>query len=179
MTEAQLRTRRYGLESLITEFSKSIFYLILFTVFGFTVPYLISYFTFAIIRGFSGGFHANSYWGCFIISLTGFIAIIFTGYYIEIPNYVILILLFISVCIDLLIAPVSHPNKPNKDILKHRKFKIISGLLMTVLGGAAFLLPGQYKVTVIASILLVAVMQVFGRLLNNKTHKEDRVYEHT
>lgn len=166
MTEAQLRTRRFGLESLLYELSKTIIYIILFSILGHTAPYLVSFLVYGSIRSFSGGYHANSYWSCFFVSLIGFIFTIGSGLYLEISNIACVILLVVSALIDLVLAPVPHPNKPNMDPVKRKRFKLISFIVMLVFGGIAFILPYQYKITVVASILLAAIMQPLGLWLN-------------
>jgi accessory gene regulator B len=169
MTEAQLRTRRFGLESLITELSKTLVFIIIFSIIGVALPYVVSLLVYGAIRAFSGGYHANSYWSCFFISLVGFAFTIGAGFYSGIGNIACIAALAASTAVDLVFAPVPHPNKPNKDPLKRKRFKIISFIIILVFGGIAFLLPYQYKITVIASIVLVAVMQLFGHWLNGKS----------
>ena len=169
MTEAQLRTRRYGLEAMVSDFSKLLIYAVIFSIFGVGLQYLVSLLVYASIRSFTGGYHANSYWSCFFVSLAGFVFTIGAGFYPDIGNIACIAALAASAAVDLVFAPVPHPNKPNKDSLKRKRFKIISFIIILVFGGIAFLLPYQYKVTVIASIFLVAVMQLLGHWLNGKS----------
>ena len=175
MTEAQLRTRRFGLESLVTELSKTLIYLILFSVLGVTLPFLVSFLVYGSIRAFTGGYHSNSYWGCFFVSLAGFMVTIGAGYYSNISNAACLTMLVISLVVNIVFAPVSHPNKPNKDPAKRKRFKIISSIIILVFGSAAFLMPSQYRITVIASISLAALMQLLGLWLNNKTAANNKI----
>jgi len=176
MTEAQLRTRRFGLESLLYELTKMIMYLILFSILGHTVPYLVSLLVLGSIRTFSGGYHANSFWGCFFVSLTGFIFTIGSGLYLEISDIACVVILALSAATDLVFAPVPHPNKPNKDPVKKKRFKLISFIIILVFGGIAFILPNQYKITVVTTILLVAIWQLMGLWLN-KTKTIDKNVE--
>lgn len=166
LNEAQLKTRRYGLEVCVNELVKMLIYLTVFTIFSLGGYFLLSMFIYSTIRILTGGYHAGSFWGCFVISFIGFAAVILGGQYIELLWFEKAVLLLISLSITLIYAPVFHKNTPRKNLAKKGKYKLISVLLVTFWSGLACLLPGVWSTTAIFSIFLEAVMQPLGKKLN-------------
>jgi len=77
MNEAQLKTRKYGLEVLLGELSKALIYLLIFALFSLAGHFLLSTIIFCTIRLVTGGYHAKSYLSCLVVTFIIFAAIIF------------------------------------------------------------------------------------------------------
>jgi accessory gene regulator B len=166
MSEAQLKTRKFGLECLLSDLSKFIFYLIIFSMFNLMLYYLISALVYSSIRSVTGGYHANSYLACFFVSFAVFVAAILAGRFVELSFIMQIILLCASLLLDIIFAPVEHPNKSARSEARRRKFKKISIVLICFLGAVSLILPYNYAICAEASIFLAAVMQPMGLLLN-------------
>ena len=84
------------------------------------------------LRPYAGGYHANTYLRCFLLSITSYTitlsAILFWS--VHFLNWALVLLLF-SVLIIFMYAPVDHPNKPLKDHEKQRN-KIISRIVVSI-----------------------------------------------
>lgn len=166
MSEAQLKTRKYGLEVLLGELSKALIYLLVFSLFSLTGHYLLSMLIFCTIRTSTGGYHARSYLGCFIITFIMFSAILFAGKYFEPSIAVKSIMLALSLIITILFAPVMHKNVTRKNKERADHFKLMSILLVVSWSGVTYFLRGAWSATAVFTILAEAIMQPLGKLLN-------------
>jgi len=166
MNEAQLKTRKYGLEVLIGELSKMLIYLIVFSLFSLAGYFLLATLIFGTIRLATGGYHAKSYISCLIVTFIIFAAIIFTGQYIEPTILEKSIMLVLSLVITILFAPVKHKNTTRKNMAKAGNFKIKSILFVLFWSGVTYFLKGAWSVTAVFTIFAEALMQPLGKLFN-------------
>lgn len=166
LNEAQLRTRKFGLEVLGNELSKTLVFLIVFSLFSLTGYFLLSMLIYCTTRVATGGYHAKSYWGCFVVSFLCFAFPVFCGQYIELEWRERLAVLLVSILTTMVFAPVLHKNTPRKNLVKAGKFKILSIVLVAFWSSLSFLLPGAWSVTSILTIFVEAVMQPLGKRLN-------------
>ena len=166
LNEAQLRTRRYGLEVFVNEFVKTLAYLLIFSLFSLTGYYLAALLIYCSIRVVSGGYHAGSFWKCMAISLICFAAPIFMGQYINPGLEWKIIILAASMLITAVLAPVNHKNTPKRNLAYKRKYKTISILMVAFWSGFALLAPGAWSSTAVFTIFAEAIMQLMGKFLN-------------
>lgn len=166
LNEAQINSRRFGLESLINEMSKALLYLLIFTVFSLAGYYLLSLLIYSTIRLATGGYHAKSYLGCLIVSFIVFIVTVFSGQYIDLTIMERSIILAVSLIITIIFAPVKHKNTTRKNIAKARSFKLLSVVLVVFWGGFTYLLQGALGVTAVITIFIEAIMQPLGSKFN-------------
>ena len=95
-----------------------------------TVAFLL---TFSVLRSFTGGYHANSYWTCSVITLSVFGIVIILSEIINVQLFWYGILTVIGILLLLIFAPVDNPNKRLTAVQK-QKFKIISlAVFMTII----------------------------------------------
>ena len=98
------------------------------------------------LRSYAGGFHADSYLKCFILSMSCYaIALIAALFWpSHFPIWTLALALF-AVLATFIAAPVDHPNKRLKEF-RRRQHKIISRVIVLVqailISGFWFLLPG-------------------------------------
>lgn len=166
LNEAQLLTRKYGLEVFLSELSKFVTYLLIFSLISLTWYFLLSMLIYCTIRIVSGGYHAGSFWGCFVISFIGFAIPVISGQYVQLDWVEKFILIIVSLVITLVFAPVIHKNTPKRNLSNAGKFKILSIVLVTLWGGLAFLLPGAWSVTAVFTIFMEGIMQLIGKRFN-------------
>lgn len=166
LDDAQINSRRYGLEVLLNELSKVLIYLLIFSLFSLAGYYLLSTVIFSTIRLHTGGYHSKSYLGCLIITFIMFAVIIFSGQYIDLTIAERSILLGVSLIITIIFAPVRHKNVTRKNLAKARSFKLKSVLFVVFWGGFTYLLDGAWGATAVITIFIEAIMQPLGRQLN-------------
>jgi accessory gene regulator B len=166
LNEAQIRSRKFGLEVFVNELSKILIYLIIFTVFLLTGYFLLSLLIYCTIRSVSGGYHARSYWGCLIISFIGFAIPVFCSQFVILEWYEKSVLLLVSTVITMVFAPVNHKNTPKKNQPNAGKFKVLSIVIVIFWSMFTFLLPGAWSVTAVFTIFIEAIMQLLGKRFN-------------
>lgn len=166
LNEAQLLTRKYGLEVFVNEIAKFLAYLFIFSLFSLTWYFLLSMLVYCTIRVISGGYHAGSFWGCLVISFIGFAIPVFSGQFIQLAWYEKAVLLLASLAITMIFAPVNHKNTPKRNLSNAGKFKVWSVFLVAFWGGIAYLLPGVWSVTAVFTIFIEAIMQLLGKRFN-------------
>jgi accessory gene regulator B len=166
LNEAQIRSRKFGLEVFVNELSKTLIYLLIFALFSLAGYYLMSVLIYCTIRIVSGGYHAKSYWGCLIVSFIGFAVPVFCSQYIVLEWYEKSVLLMASIVITMAFAPVNHKNTPKKNLPNAGKFKMLSIVMVAFWSILTFLLPGAWSTTAVFTIFVEAVMQPLGKLFN-------------
>ncbi|MCL2580461.1 MAG: accessory gene regulator B family protein [Oscillospiraceae bacterium] len=107
---------------------------------------LVFVFAMLPLRSYAGGFHADTYLKCYLLSMTGYsaallAALLWSPHHLE---WTLGLLLF-SLVVTLTCAPVDHPNKPLKEHQKQRNKKLsraIASLQAALVLALWFLLPG-------------------------------------
>ncbi len=150
----------YGLELLVSFiFSVSIIILLgvlLNSIFE-TIIFLM---VFILLRGFSGGFHARTYWMCsFVTFLTYGISLLFSKLiFIHLIGYMILFV--IGVIIMIIFSPIDHPNKALSQKQK-KKFKSLSVIVFVVFISAGIFMRDTSVGSVIFFTLVSDIVLLF------------------
>lgn len=124
----------YGFEVLIS----TLFYLLIFLLVALVTNTVLCSIVFAvgffIVRSIAGGYHADTYAKCHLLSLANQVlfVILIKAIPNEFYNVVALILLLISAIMILILAPIAHPNKPFIKTERAR-FRLYSCLHSTIL----------------------------------------------
>ena len=120
----------YGLQVILStsiNLTASLLLSLLMGQLPFGVSFLI---TFILLRRFTGGYHANSYLGCFVslqaVLFVGFAAqrLYESGMSVVVPY----VLTAASAVLIFLLAPIDHENKPSTPASR-RKFRFLSRLM--------------------------------------------------
>lgn len=90
-----------------------------------TILFLLVFIT---LRSFTGGYHANTYGVCFMVTISVFIVTILLAKYINICWWYYLLLLSVGLPLIYIFAPIEHHNKPLETNDKAR-CKMISTIL--------------------------------------------------
>lgn len=90
-----------------------------------TILFLLVFIT---LRSFTGGYHANTYGVCFMVTISVFIVTILLAEYINICWWYYLLLLSVGLPLLYIFAPIEHHNKPLETNDKAR-CKMISTIL--------------------------------------------------
>ena len=118
----------YGFELLVSSVIETISLLLIGLLTGKIIDTIIFIISFSSIRVFSGGYHANSYLKCFIVTVAYYLLVLFSAYImLAFPNRTIILIaiitLFLSLILFILMSPV---KSKGKSILNYKKQKILS-----------------------------------------------------
>ena len=139
IAEDEIEVYHYGLELLIATILKVLGFLIIAIVLGFVKETIIFTLFFSSLRIQAGGYHASTPFKCFI----GTLILMFPGIAlvrmipVEKQLYYVLTIIFISIFLVYLYAPVESENKPlTKEEDKIYRYRS----LLTVMGGSVVVL---------------------------------------
>ncbi len=136
----------YGIEIIIS-YSLSIlcalFGAIYFNLFKESGVFLI---TFTLLRRYTGGFHAETHFGCFVIFMIDIIAGAIIMYYIKQMYICSIIMIAISDIIILIYSPVIHKNHPlSKRQKRHNRIKSLQIMIVFSIIGIILILIKQQR----------------------------------
>lgn len=118
---------QYGMNQMLLSLINVVTTLIIGILLGMLWQCLLFTFSFMVIRTYAGGYHASTQKKCYLLTTSIIIATLSVIKYVEINNYICLMLLSISSVIILMLSPVGAENKPldNIEIVIYRKKTII------------------------------------------------------
>jgi Membrane protein putatively involved in post-translational modification of the autoinducing quorum-sensing peptide len=172
LSSEQADTIKFGLECALNEISKIIAYLIIFSIFSLADYYIVALLFFCILRLFAGGYHADTYAACFIVSFFVLSIGILTGFLFGLPIEIRISLIAVSIILAWIYAPMDHPNKPIIDIKRRRIFKYLSVLAILILSAVSFALEKGYGATAVMSVFLEALSLPFGEIKKRRIRYE-------
>lgn len=160
----------YGFELLISFFFSTIGVLIIGIILGRFLQTLMFLATFILLRSFTGGYHANTYAVCSLVTFSLFGVVLLLTEFSFVPLYLYLILGLVGTAIMLLLVPIEHPNKKLSDDQK-RKYKVISLVLflMFTVAGCLFCHFGSPLGAIVFYTLIADIILLFF-----KSRKERR-----
>lgn len=164
LTIQQAETIKFGLECALNEASKILAYLIIFAALSLTDHYLVALAFFCATRIFAGGYHANTYAMCFLVTLTILSVGILTGSQFGMLLEIRVILLLASVALAWIFAPVDHPNKPIISLERRKRFKYLSVAVFLILAGFTFVLEAGLATTATMILFLEALSLPAGKI---------------
>ena len=126
---------------------------------------------FVILRSFSGGYHANTYIMCTVVTMTTYGLVMLATQYIEIPIIMLCIVGIIGAVIYIYMAPVQHPNKELTMCQKKRN-KIISILLLFTFVIVGIMLYERAEL-IYRSIFYSLIADISLLFIKSKPGKED------
>ena len=169
----------YGFEILISTLAYALVFILISFVTKTFLPSLTFIMGFFVVRTISGGYHANTYLKCHIISAINHI--VFVVSYQCVPElwekHVCLVALLISSVFIIIFAPVDHPNKPFVKTEKKR-FRILSifygGLLILIALISFLIIPKQllsYLLSYVIGTLSATISIVVAKISLKKGKK--------
>ena len=126
----------YGLEVMISSLLSTLLILIIGLALNRFIDTLSFLVVFIGLRSFSGGFHANTYLKCAVVTLSLYFAVILLSFFIKIPQIALWCLAPVGVAVLAVKAPVRNPNKPltESEAVRHKIVSIIIFLLIVLAG---------------------------------------------
>lgn len=165
----QAETMKFGIECFISEVSKLTAYFVIFSMFSLTLHYLIAVLFFMFSRLFAGGFHANTYIQCFLISLSILSTGIILGSKIGLPLNLRTFLLVLSILLACIFAPVDHPNKPIINMKRRLVFKYLSVITFIILAGSTYVMKSDLASTASMVLFLEGLLLPAGYIFNGRS----------
>ena len=166
---------RYGIEILISSLINILLVLILGLVSNGFYNALIYLFAFILIRQFSGGFHANTYFKCIFLTNLGFISVNLLSKltYTVITPQIAVACLFPVTLIIVVPAPIENPNKP---IPYERKkfFKTISLVLCIISATISILLINnkvELGTALLSTLLYISILSAVAVFIRKEVKK--------
>lgn len=121
--------------------------------------------SFGFLREYIGGYHANSYFQCFVQTILLYFLVIFA---LQIPTYFLIALTTISLLLLSKIAPIEHPNNPISP-LKANHFKTMwkkRTLLCIIISFPLFYIKTSYGKIITINIILTTLLACIQYLSN-------------
>lgn len=132
---------------------------------------------FILIRQFTGGFHADTYFKCNLIFCISFIAVLVLYYTtaVYLSTYISILITFVCVSVFLVKCPIEHINKP---ISNNRKVfhKIVAALLGAVygaIGTALTAFSNRYGALIMYTLSLVTVLVIVAVIKERRDNNEN------
>jgi len=124
-THTQIRQIQYGLQAFIGETIKIFFLCILFYLTGHLKYGLFAMLVFSSLRIWAGGYHVNTYFRCFLISLSIIYTSVLVGMYLQ-NNILFFVQAIFSFGIIFQFAPAEHKNQPIISSERRKKIHTIA-----------------------------------------------------
>lgn len=165
---------RYAIEVILSESTKLVLLLMLFGIVHRLEPFLISLAFFMSFRFFSGGFHFESYWGCFFGSVALFSGIIgIQSILMSVsfsPEYIKGFLIGSGLLVTVL-SPVPSQKRPIPRSEYPARRRRVFGILSALIAGTWIYAPLSTQALLVATLLLYALQLLIGGIIyENKTN---------
>ena len=131
LSEIEKSKLKYSLDVIITDTSKLLILLIIFSIFGKLREFVFSTLTLLSIRPFTGGLHFDNYLSCLIFTSIFFSFVILLHNFLPLGSFSILIFV-LSFIIILTTAPIIHKNRPSYSKSKRTNFKVMGLVVVTL-----------------------------------------------
>lgn len=118
----------YGLELLLSFFFSSSVIVLIGAILGRVIETLVFLLVFVLLRSFTGGYHANSYLMCSIVTFSTYGVVLLLSELLALPLIAYILLAIFGGVMVLAFVPIEHPNKRISDSQK-KKYKIVSFIL--------------------------------------------------
>lgn len=165
---------RYGIEITVSSLLNVILIIFIGILFQSVIESIIFLIFFMLIRQFTGGFHADTYFKCNFSFCISFISVLMMYHFTE-ENVTVWISVLISVlCIAIILiaCPIENINKP---IPKHkRKFHkclaVILGTGYGITGTILIALSNKYGVLIVYTLVLVTLL-IIAAIIKERRRK--------
>lgn len=156
----------YGNELLLSfVFSTSIILVIGLLIDRF-IQTLLFLLIFILVRRYTGGYHANTYFKCKLATVTTYLSVLALSEYTSIKKIHFLVLLVAGLAIIISMGPIENPNKPISAI--QRKRNKITGLglfsLILVFSGILQNRQSTFSNSIFYSLLSIIILMIIAKI---------------
>ena len=157
---------RYGIEITLSSLINIALISIIGIVTNYTFESMMFLVVFIIMRSFTGGYHANTYIKCNLVTSISFIVLLLMFKIIKnISLKSIILIAVFQVLIIALLAPIENKNKP---IENRTVYKIISTILSVVLSAISIVLiikGVDLGLIILLTLALVSIFIIYARFM--------------
>lgn len=157
---------RYGIEISIS----SLLNIVLVVIAGILIHHIIESIVFLtlfiLIRSFTGGYHADTYFRCHLLMCTTFIltALANSIFSNKFSLLIIIVLICVTELIVSILGPIENKNKPIDDS-KRIKLKIIGIVITLIINCTGLFLSRSYLGTmIILTTFLIALLMIAAKI---------------
>lgn len=176
---------RYGLEITISTILNFVLVLLIGIVTQHLIESVVFLFTFILLRVFSGGYHANTYFRCNLLMCCSFLVSVLIYDFILKYAFTLNKISFLFITISLLLffpviiafCPVEHINKPINSESKRKRMKIITiiiGVVFSTIGSILIYRNINIGVMILLTQILVSVLIIAAKLKKGGTSHEKK-----
>lgn len=172
----------YGFELLVSSVIETISLLLIGLLTGKFVETVIFIISFSSIRVFSGGYHANSYLKCFIVTVAYYLLVLFSAdIMLAFPNRTIILIAIITLLLSFILFLLMSPVKSKgKSVLNYKKQKILSIISLCINAILPIILLTIYQnnilIIVYPTIICVDVLIIIESLKKGDEKNERKDY---
>lgn len=131
---------------------------------------------FMLIRQFTGGFHADTYFKCNLIFCISFVAVLILYYTTAkyLSTYISILITFVCVSIILVKCPIEHVNKPIPNSRKavHKITAALLGVAYGAIGTILTAFSNRYGALIIYTLSLVTVLVIAAIIKERRNSNE-------
>ena len=164
----------YGFELLVSSLFSTVTVLLIGSILGRILQTIAFLITFILLRSYTGGYHANTYFLCSLVTFSSFGLVLTLSELLFVPIYVYLLFAVSGVVIVLLFAPIENKNKKLSD-KKRVKFKIVSFILFVIIVSFGICIKNVAEsvsnvifFALLADIILLFIKNKKGRRITNE-----------
>lgn len=157
---------RYGIEISISSFLNIFLVLLLEIIINHIAESIIFLLLFILIRSFTGGYHADTYFRCNLLMCTTFIltALANSIFSNKFSLLIIIVLICVTELIVSILGPIENKNKPIDDS-KRIKLKIIGIVITLIINCTGLFLSRSYLGTmIILTTFLIALLMIAAKI---------------
>ena len=160
----------YGFELLVSSIIETGALILIGGLIGKFVETILFIISFSSIRFFSGGYHANSYLKCFVVTMISYILILLMTNILSELSYSIIVLIalmifVLSLILFIKICPVYSNGKTIFNPTKQKKLSVIALCINIILSVALFSIHQNYMlIIVLLTIFTVDAMIIIEKL---------------
>lgn len=167
---------QYGIEITVSSLLNIILILSIGIMANSIIESIIFLVCFILIRQFTGGFHADTYFKCNLTFCSSFIAVLILYYTTAqyLSTYISILITFVCVSVFLLKCPIEHINKPipNNRKVVHKIVAALLGAVYGAIGTALTAFSNRYGALIIYTLSLVTVL-VIAAIVKERRNKNE------
>ena len=167
VSQESVDTYVYGIELLVSFFFSAGIIITIGLIAGKIIETV-----FIILRSFTGGFHANTFIKCTIITLLTYGIVLLLSCFITIPLPVYFAFTLIELVLISIFAPIENINKPIKG-KKRIRHKVTSIVLLILFAGIGFLLNYYFNLKALGSTVFFSLVVDTLLLFPREKRKEE------
>ena len=172
VSQESVDTYVYGIELLVSFFFSAGIIITIGLIAGKIIETIVFLSVFIILRSFTGGFHANTFIKCTIITLLTYGIVLLLSCLITIPLPVYFAFTLIELVLISIFAPIENINKPIKG-KKRIRHKVTSIVLLILFAGIGFLLNYYFNLKALGSTVFFSLVVDTLLLFPREKRKEE------